>query len=110
MSHNCLCATMCYMRAVGVRELRQRASELLDDVEATGDSIEITNHGRPVARLVPITRTTSGTYAELLAQGWIRPGRGDPLDVEPVTRPAGGHSTDELLAGNRDERGPRWPA
>jgi len=105
MSHNCLCATMCYMRAVGVRELRQLASELLDDIEATGDSIEITNHGRPVARLVPITRTTSGTYAELLAQGWIRPGRGDPLDVEPVTRPADSHSTDELLAADRDERG-----
>ena len=105
MSHNCLCAIMCYMRAVGVRELRQRASELLDDVEATGDSIEITNHGRPVARLVPITRTTSGTYAELLALGWIRPGRGDPLDVEPVTPSAGSHSTDELLAADRDERG-----
>jgi prevent-host-death family protein len=105
-----LCATACYMRAVGVRELRQRASELLDDVEATGDSIEITNHGRPVARLVPITRTAGGTYAELLAQGWIRPGRGDPLGVEPVTPSAGGHNTDELLAADRDERGVNRPA
>ncbi len=93
------------MRAVGVRELRQRASELLDDVEKTGDSIEITNHSRPVARLVPITRNSSGSYAELLAQGWIRPGRGDPLDIEPVTPSAGSQSTDELLAAGRDERG-----
>jgi len=98
------------MRAVGVRELRQRASELLDDVEKTGDSIEITNHGRPVARLVPITRNSSGSYAELLAQGWIRPGRGDPLDIEPVTASAGSQTTDELLAAVRDERGVDRPA
>jgi len=110
MSHDRVCATMCYVKAVGVRELRQRASELLDDVEATGDSIEITNHGRPVARLVPIARTASGSYAELLAQGWIRPGRGDPLDVEPVTPSAGSLSTDELLAADRDERGVNWSA
>ena len=98
------------MRAVGVRELRQRASELLDDVEKTGDSIEITNHRRPVARLVPITRNSSGSYAELLAQGWIRPGRGDPLDIEPVTASAGSQTTDELLAAVRDERGVDRPA
>ena len=98
------------MRAVGVRELRQRASELLDDVEKTGDSIEITNHGRPVARLVPITRNSSGSYAELLAQGWIRPERGDPLDIEPVTASAGSQTTDELLAAVRDERGVDRPA
>ena len=104
MSHNRLCATVCYMKAVGVRELRQRASELLDDVEATGDSIEITNHGRLVARLVPITRTAGGSYIELLAQGWIRAGRGDPLDVEPVAPSAGSLSTDDLLAADRDER------
>jgi prevent-host-death family protein len=99
------CATVCYMRAVGVRELRQRASELLDSIEATGDSIEITNHGRPVARLVPITRAAGGSYAELLAQGWIRPGRGDPLAVEPVTLAAGARSTEELLAADRNQRG-----
>jgi len=56
------------MRTVGVRQLPQDASESLDWVEATGDSIEITNHGRPVARLVPITRT-GGIYADLVAAG-----------------------------------------
>ena len=93
------------MRTVGVRELRQRASELLDDIAATGDSIEITNRGRPVARLVPITRNSGSSYAQLLAQGVIRPGRGDPLDIEPVSASPGSPSTDELLAAGRDERG-----
>jgi prevent-host-death family protein len=38
---------------VGVRELRQRASELLRLVER-GESFEITDRGRPVALLSPL--------------------------------------------------------
>ena len=41
------------MRAVGVLEDRTNLSALLDNVEATGEVIVITRHGRPVARLVP---------------------------------------------------------
>jgi prevent-host-death family protein len=40
------------MTSVGVRELRQRASELLRRVEQ-GETIEITDRGRPVALLTP---------------------------------------------------------
>ena len=41
------------MATVGVRELRQRASELLRRVEA-GETIEVTDRGRPVAVLAPL--------------------------------------------------------
>lgn len=41
------------MTTVGVRELRQRASELLRRVEA-GETIEVTDRGRPVAVLAPL--------------------------------------------------------
>lgn len=41
------------MTSVGVRELRQRASGLLRLVEQ-GETVEITDHGRPVALLTPI--------------------------------------------------------
>ncbi len=41
------------MASSGVRELRQNASELLRRVEA-GETIEITDRGRPVAILAPI--------------------------------------------------------
>lgn len=41
------------MTSVGVRELRQRASELLRRVQA-GEAFEITDRGRPVAVLGPI--------------------------------------------------------
>ncbi len=92
---------MCYMESVGVRELRQNASELLDRVQA-GESFEITNHGRPVARLVGLTTPASAGYAELVGQGLLRPGRGDPLAVIPVDSPVGSPTTDALLAQDRD--------
>lgn len=41
------------MTSVGVRELRQNASEILRDVEA-GEATTVTVAGRPVAQIVPI--------------------------------------------------------
>ena len=52
---------------VGVRELRQSASQVLDLVKA-GTTVEITEHGVPVARLVPITRSL---YQDYIDAGFI---------------------------------------
>ena len=41
------------MTSVGIRELRQRASELLRLVEA-GETVEVTDRGRPVALITPV--------------------------------------------------------
>jgi prevent-host-death family protein len=87
---------------VGVRELRQNASALLDRV-ATGVTIQITNHGHPVAQLVPVGGQRQGR-ADLIASGDLQPGRGDVLGVEPVEVPQGSPTTDELLAGLREDR------
>lgn len=46
------------MTSAGIRELRQRASELLRRVEQ-GETIEITDRGRPVAVLAPPLGTRS---------------------------------------------------
>lgn len=53
------------IKQVGVRELRQNASGVLREVKA-GASVEITEHGRPVARIIPIA--TSG-WEDLLTSG-----------------------------------------
>jgi len=45
------------MRAVGVRELKQRTSEVLRELRARGEEIDVTHHGRVIARLVPVRRT-----------------------------------------------------
>ena len=41
------------MRTAGVREARQNLSALLDEVKK-GREVLITEHGRPVAKLVPV--------------------------------------------------------
>lgn len=52
------------MTTVGLRELRQQASELLRRVEA-GEDIVITVAGRPSARLVPIGPQRWRTFDEV---------------------------------------------
>jgi prevent-host-death family protein len=42
------------MRTVGVRELKERTSQVLRDLREGGEEIEVTHHGRVVARLVPV--------------------------------------------------------
>jgi prevent-host-death family protein len=74
------------MASVGVRELRQRASELLRRVEA-GETIQITDRGRPVALLSPMPQ--GGPYQRMLASGEIERATLDlddlpePLELEP---------------------------
>ena len=46
------------MTTIGVRELRQRTSEFLRRVEA-GETIEVTDRGRPVALLSPIREASA---------------------------------------------------
>ncbi|MCB0998302.1 MAG: type II toxin-antitoxin system prevent-host-death family antitoxin [Acidimicrobiales bacterium] len=44
------------MTEVGIRALRQNASAVVA-AAAAGESVTITEHGRPVPQLVPIART-----------------------------------------------------
>lgn len=52
------------MRNVGLRELRQDASELVRQVEA-GEEITITVSGRPSARLVPAHESPWRTWDQV---------------------------------------------
>lgn len=69
------------MATAGVRELRQRASDLLRRV-ATGETIEITDRGRPVAVLAPLP--DEGPSARLRASGDIVSSR---LDLDSLPAP-----------------------
>jgi prevent-host-death family protein len=51
------------MRSVGIRELRERASEILRDVSERGEEVSITRHGRVVAVLVPPREPEKGGAA-----------------------------------------------
>ncbi len=49
--------------SVGVRELSQDASQILDLVKA-GQVIQITEHGQAIAKLVPINKSSYDEYLE----------------------------------------------
>ena len=44
------------MLTVGVRELKQRTSDVLRRVRERGEEVEVTLRGRVVARLVPVSQ------------------------------------------------------
>ncbi|MHB8512008.1 MAG: type II toxin-antitoxin system Phd/YefM family antitoxin [Actinomycetota bacterium] len=71
------------MTRVGVRELRQRASELLRRVEA-GETLEVTDRGRPVAILAPLRNRSP--LDRLRSTGEIEPTRADMNDLPPPIR------------------------
>jgi prevent-host-death family protein len=66
---------------VGVRELRQNLSVYLRKV-ANGHTLEVTEHGRPVAILAPLPHPTS-LVARLAAAGRATQPDGDLLELGP---------------------------
>lgn len=91
------------MTSVGIRELRQRASELLRLVE-DGETVEITDRGRPVAVLAPLPEAAG--IKRLRAAGEMTPAKGTFDDVpEPLTLEPGQPAPSAVLAALRnDER------
>ncbi len=91
------------MRAIGIRELRQQASRYLRDVER-GETIEVTDRGRPVARLTPVP--SGSTYDRMVAEGRIIPAQRDWRDLGPPLEPKPGERPlSEILEEMRlDER------
>lgn len=91
--------------SVGLRDLRHHTSEVLARVRR-GEAIDITEHGRPIARIVPIgERKPTQVLARLVEDGRAvlaqRPGYRPPMRA--------GDGTDRLsgaLAELRDEE--RW--
>jgi prevent-host-death family protein len=73
------------MKTIGVRELRQRASEFLEEVRK-GRTLEVTAHGRPIARLVPVR--ADDRRHELASRGRLILARGDVLGLGEPPRAA----------------------
>ena len=90
------------MQSVGVRELRQNASKVLDAVKA-GAIIEITEHGIPVARLAPIKRSL---YDEYIESGLIKPAENPDWRPHPgrVKIKGSKTSTEVLMEMRAEER------
>jgi prevent-host-death family protein len=91
--------------AIGMRELRHQTREVLDRVQQ-GETIDITDYGRLVARIVPVAeRTPTPVLQRLIDSGRAR----------PATRPGfmarmhAGDGTDRLGDALADQRADeRW--
>jgi prevent-host-death family protein len=97
---------MCYMgvkaNRVGVRELRQNLSVHLRRVRG-GVTLEVTEHGRPVAVLAPLPPPAT-TLARLIAAGRATPAKGDLLKLGPPRGRPSTRVSDALRELRRDER------
>ncbi len=87
------------MTRIGVRELRQNASQYLEKVKA-GETVEVTDRGELVALLIPPTPAAT-VRDRLIREGRLIPAKGpwtlpDLLDIPP-----GAPSTAEALEEQR---------
>jgi prevent-host-death family protein len=85
---------------VGIRELRQQTSRLLKRVVA-GEVVEITDHGHPIARIVPLRPSI---LDQLTAEGRATEAAADMLDeLSLPAAPAGRTLPSAALAELRNE-------
>jgi prevent-host-death family protein len=88
------------MERIGVRELRQNASRYLARV-AGGETLEVTDRGRPVALLVPLG---AEPWEVLLQRGLVHPPQDD---ADLLDEPAADYRIDAsaaLAAARAEER------
>lgn len=93
------------MERIGIRELRQHASTWVARAQS-GEVIEIANHGRLVARLIPVEDADADREA-LIAGGRLDPAdeRGRPFDPADLIEPdPADHSLSAILQQQREDR------
>jgi prevent-host-death family protein len=90
------------MEQVGLRELRLNLRHYLKRAR-DGAAFEVTEFGRPIARIGPLPRAGS-RCAELVAAGRLTPAQHHPSTMPaPMPAPASRSATAELLAERRTD-------
>jgi prevent-host-death family protein len=87
---------MKHMEEVGIRALKQNASEVVARA-ASGEEIIVTDRGRPVAKLTPLV---GSRLAQMISSGVARPARRRLVGL-PAPKP--GPSVAEAVAADRDD-------
>lgn len=85
--------------SIGVRELRQHASRWLERVQQ-GESFTVTERGKPIARLGPLSEEIKDWRQEWIERGLMSAASKPAsiiLESQPVTIAPGTRSTQEIL-------------
>ena len=86
---------------VGLRDLRTHLSQYIRQVKS-GDTIVITEHGRPVGRIVPAPRSLDDQIQAMLDSGLIE-WNGQPLPlVKHRPRVRGKKTVSDMLIEDRE--------
>ena len=88
---------------IGIRELRTRLSNYMQQVKA-GATLVITERGKPVGRIVPLSPSVETRVQELVQAGLMAWSGHKLVSMAPVARTRGRRMVADLLLENR-ERG-----
>ncbi len=92
-----------FVERIGVRELNQNTSQVLARVRH-GETVEVTERGRPVARLVPIEGGTTALDRLVAVGRAVAPMTTGPLPLPPELGSPEVSAAEELAAAREDER------
>jgi prevent-host-death family protein len=95
-SRTARCSTMKHMEEVGIRALKQNASEVVARA-ANGEVIVVTDRGRAVAKLTPLT---GSLLAQMISSGAARPAR---RSIASLPAPRSGPSLTDAVLADRDD-------
>lgn len=94
------------MRTVGLKTLKNKLSEYVR-LAAAGETVVITDRGRPVAEIVPRQHKPESVIERGVREGWIRPAVRGP-DWPPKPTPIPGLTLEHLMTELDKDREDRW--
>ena len=90
------------METIGLRELSHHTAQVVRRVR-NGETVIVTDHGRPVLRMMP-EPASSSLLAKHLAEGTVTPALDDSPFTGPEGEPVDSSLSERLLAARDEER------
>ena len=88
-------------RRIGIRELKSTLSECIREVKA-GRTLVVTEHGNPVARMIPETASLDERLDALRKAGNVTWSGRRLRRIKPVARVRGKRTVADLITENRE--------
>jgi prevent-host-death family protein len=94
------------MHKVGLKILKNKLSEYVR-LAAAGETVVITDRGRPVAEIVPPRPEPQSVIERGIREGWITPAS-NPGSKPPAAKPVPGLTFEQLMEDLARDREDRW--